>query len=86
MRLYSVGLQNSLQGEAPKVLLGEPGAKTVVFTHHIGLVIYLAFGLFGFMSIGGLNAKRQGEKKTPLWKKLMAIVFWPLAMIGAIEG
>ncbi len=57
-----------------------------MFTHHIGLVIYLVFGLFGFMSIGGMGAKREGEKKTPLWKKLMAVVFWPLAMIGAIDG
>lgn len=62
------------------------GAKSIMLTHHIGLVIYLAFGLFGFMSIGGLGAKRDGEKKTPLWRKLMAILFWPLAMIGAIEG
>ena len=57
-----------------------------MFTHHIGLVIYLAFGLFGFMAIGGMGAKREGEKKAPLWKKLMAVVFWPLAMIGAIDG
>jgi hypothetical protein len=57
-----------------------------MLTHHIGLVIYLSIGFFGFMSIGGLAAKREGEKKTPLWRKLMAIVFWPLAMIGAIEG
>lgn len=63
-----------------------PAAKSIMLTHHIGLVIYLAFGLFGFMSIGGLGAKRGGEKKTALWRKLMAIVFWPLAMIGAIEG
>jgi hypothetical protein len=57
-----------------------------MLTHRIGLAIYLAIGLFGFMSIGGLGAKRDGEKKTPLWRKLMAIVFWPLAVIGAIEG
>lgn len=57
-----------------------------MLTHHVGLVIYLSIGFFGFMSIGGLAAKREGEKKTPLWRKLMAIVFWPLAMIGAIEG
>lgn len=57
-----------------------------MFSHHIGLAIYLVFGLFGFMSIGGLGATREGEKRKPLWKKLMAIVFWPLAMIGAIEG
>jgi len=57
-----------------------------MLTHHIGLVIYLALGLFGFMSIGGLGVTREGKKKKPLWKKLMAVVFWPLAMIGAIEG
>jgi hypothetical protein len=57
-----------------------------MLTHHIGLAIYLAIGLFGFISIGGLSATRQGDKKTPLWRKLLAIVFWPLAMIGAIEG
>ena len=57
-----------------------------MFNHHVGLAIYLAFGLFGFMPIGGLGAGREGEKRKPLWKKLMAIVFWPLAMIGAIEG
>jgi hypothetical protein len=65
---------------------GSAEAKSIMVTHHIGLVIYLAFGLFGFISIGGLGAKREGEKKTPLWRKLMAIVFWPLAVIGAIEG
>ena len=64
----------------------DPGAKSIMLTHHIGLAIYLAFGLFGFISIGGLGARREGEKKTPLWRKLMAIVFWPLAVIGAIEG
>ena len=74
------------EGNAPTFPLKEKGATTIVFTHHIGLVIYLAFGLFGFMSIGGIGAKRKGEKKTPLWKKLMAVVFWPLAMIGAIDG
>jgi hypothetical protein len=57
-----------------------------MLSHHIGLAIYLAFGLFGHMSIGGLGAKCEGEKKAPLWRKLLAIVFWPLAMIGAIEG
>ena len=55
-------------------------------SHHIGLAIYLGIGLFGFMSIGGAGVRRPGEKKTPIWRKLMAIVFWPLAMIGAIEG
>jgi hypothetical protein len=57
-----------------------------MLSHHIGLAIYLAFGLFGHMSIGGLGAKCEGDKKAPLWRKLLAIVFWPLAMIGAIEG
>jgi|HubBroStandDraft_6_1064221.scaffolds.fasta_scaffold1545936_2 hypothetical protein len=57
-----------------------------MLTRHIGLAIYLAIGLFGFMSIGGLGAKREGEKKAPMWRRLIAIVFWPLAMIGAIEG
>jgi hypothetical protein len=68
------------------VLSREPGAKSIMFSHHIGLAIYLAIGLFGFISIGGLGAERAGGKKTPIWRKLMAIVFWPLAMIGAIEG
>jgi hypothetical protein len=54
--------------------------------NHIGIVIYFACGLFGFLSIGGLGARHEGEKKVPLWRKLLAIVFWPLAMIGAIEG
>jgi hypothetical protein len=54
--------------------------------NHIFLVIYLACGLFGFISIGGLGARREGEKKAPLWRKLLAIVLWPPAMIGAIEG
>jgi hypothetical protein len=57
-----------------------------MLSHHIGLVIYLAFGLFGFISIGGLGVTREGEKKKALWRKLLAIVFWPLAVIGAIEG
>ena len=74
------------KGECEGVFTNVKGKITTVFSHHIGVVIYLAFGMFGFMSIGGIGAKRDGEKKTPLWKKLMAIVFWPLAMIGAIDG
>lgn len=85
MRFTGVGRQIERR-ECSNIPSKRKGAITIVFTHHIGLVIYLAFGLFGFMSIGGMGAKRVGEKKTPLWKKLMAVVFWPLAMIGAIDG
>ena len=54
--------------------------------HHIGIAIYLALGLLGYTSIGGVGAQLEGEKKPPLWRKAIVVLFWPLAMIGAIEG
>jgi hypothetical protein len=53
---------------------------------YILIGIYLVFGLFQYASIGGAGAQLDGTKKPPLWRKLLVIVLWPLAMIGAIEG
>jgi hypothetical protein len=48
--------------------------------------IYIAFGLLQYSSIGGVGAQIQGVKEPPLWRKVLVILLWPLAMIGAIEG
>ena len=54
--------------------------------HYIGIAIYLLLGLFAYTSVGGAGADMKGEKKTPIWRRLVIIVLWPLAMIGAIQG
>ena len=48
--------------------------------------IYIAFGLLQYSSIGGVGAELEGKKGPPLWRKVLVILLWPLAMIGAIEG
>jgi hypothetical protein len=51
----------------------------------IGIAIYFALGLLGYISIAG-TGDRVGSKKTPsFWGKVLVIVFWPLAMVGAID-
>ncbi len=59
------------------------------FRMHIRYIvagIYLAFGLLQYSSIGGVGAELEGKKGPPLWRKVLVILLWPLAMIGAIEG
>jgi hypothetical protein len=53
---------------------------------HVGIAIYVVFGILGYCSIGGAGARLEGEERPPLWRKLIVVTLWPLAMIGAIEG
>jgi hypothetical protein len=52
----------------------------------IALTIYLAFGLLGYISISGVGAGSDGKRKVSRIRKVLAILLWPLAMIGAIEN
>jgi hypothetical protein len=52
----------------------------------IGLGIYLALGLLGYIGIAGRVTCSDPEKKPPFWRRAMVVVLWPLAMIGAIES
>ena len=57
--------------------------------HHfleIALALYFVFGLLGYSNIGGVGAALDSSKKPSLFRRFLVILFWPLAMIGAIEG
>jgi len=51
---------------------------------YVALVIYLVLGLFGYASYGGVGTGLDGKQKTPVWRKALVVLLWPLAMIGAI--
>jgi hypothetical protein len=70
------------QGSARNPLL----RFSVMHLRYILAGIYIAFGLLQYSSIGGVAAQLQGAKEPPLWRKVLVILLWPLAMIGAIEG
>jgi hypothetical protein len=53
---------------------------------HIGVAIYFALGLLGYLTISGTGAGLDGKQKPSLARKAMVVLLWPLAMIGAIEG
>jgi hypothetical protein len=53
---------------------------------HIGVAIYFALGLLGYLTISGTGAGLDGKQKPSLTRKAMVVLLWPLAMIGAIEG
>jgi hypothetical protein len=52
----------------------------------IALTLYLLFGLLGYSNIGGVGADLDSSKKPSLLRRFFVILFWPLAMIGAIES
>lgn len=57
--------------------------------HHyleIAVTLYFIFGVLGFSNIGGAGAELEPARKPSLFRRLLVILFWPLAMIGAIEG
>ena len=54
--------------------------------YDIALAIYLAMGLMGYISISGVGAGSDGKHKPSRMRKVLVILLWPLAMIGAIEG
>jgi hypothetical protein len=70
------------QGSARNPLL----RFSVMHLRYILAGIYIAFGLLQYSSIGGVGAQLQEAKEPPLWRKVLVILLWPLAMIGAIEG
>jgi hypothetical protein len=57
-----------------------------VSTLQIGIAIYFALGLLGYLTISGTGAGVDGQQKPSLARKAMVVLLWPLAMIGAIEG
>ena len=57
--------------------------------HHfleIALALYFILGLLGYSNIGGVGAEIDSSPKPSFPRRLLVILFWPLAMIGAIEG
>jgi hypothetical protein len=51
----------------------------------IGFAIYLALGLLGYIGIaGGADCVGSGPKPR-FWRKVLVVVLWPLAMVGAID-
>jgi hypothetical protein len=57
--------------------------------HHyleIALTLYFVFGLLGYSNIGGIGADLERTRKPSFLRRILVILFWPLAMIGAIEG
>ena len=59
---------------------------SVMHLRYVIAGIYIAFGLLQYSSIGGVGAELEAKKGPPLWRKVLVILLWPLAMIGAIEG
>jgi hypothetical protein len=51
----------------------------------IGLALYLLFGLLGYTSIAGTGDTLGKARKPSLLRRVMVVILWPLAMIGAIE-
>jgi hypothetical protein len=61
----------------------------LIMRHHyleIAFTVYFLLGLLGYSSIGGVGADLDASKKPSLVRRFLVILFWPLAMIGAIEG
>ena len=57
--------------------------------HHyleIALALYFIFGVLGYSNIGGASVELDSHKKPSFLRRVLVILFWPLAMIGAIEG
>jgi hypothetical protein len=56
--------------------------------HYLEIVFtfYFVFGLLGYSNIGGVGANLDSSKRPSLVRRFLVILFWPLAMIGAIEG
>jgi hypothetical protein len=59
--------------------------RTSMRTYMIIGAVYLLLGILGYNSISGAGTRVGKKAPTPLWKKVMVVVLWPLAMIGAID-
>jgi hypothetical protein len=53
---------------------------------YIAISIYIVLGLLGYASIGSAGAQLDGSRNPSLLRKLLVILLWPLAAIGAIDG
>ena len=53
---------------------------------YIATSVYIVLGLLGFASIGSAGARLEGRRNPSLLRKVLVILLWPLAAIGAIEG
>jgi len=52
----------------------------------IAICIYLLLGVLGYWGNGGTSGiELVGGKKPSLARRVLVVLFWPLAMIGAIE-
>ena len=51
-----------------------------------GTVADIVLGLLGYASIGSAGAQLDGSRNPSLLRKLLVILLWPLAAIGAIDG
>ena len=49
-------------------------------------IIYLIIGLLGYSGASGVGAELEPAKKPSFLRRILVILFWPLAMIGAIES
>jgi hypothetical protein len=57
--------------------------------HHyleIALTLYFILGLVGYSNIGGIGAEIDSSQKPSFLRRILVVLFWPLAMVGAIEG
>jgi len=60
-------------------------SRSVVRIYMIIGAVYLVLGILGYSNISGVGASVGKQAPTPLWRKVMVVVLWPLAMIGAID-
>jgi hypothetical protein len=69
--------------------LGGVERRDNLVKHHyleIALALYCILGLLGYSNIGGVGAEIDSSRKPSFLHRILVILFWPLAMIGAIEG
>jgi hypothetical protein len=54
---------------------------------YIAITIYLSLGILGYWGNSGTSGiELLGGKKPSLIRRIFIVLFWPLAMIGAIEA
>jgi hypothetical protein len=53
---------------------------------YVAIGIYIVLGVLGYASIGSVGAQLDGRGKPSLLRKVLVILLWPLAAIGAIQG
>ncbi len=59
--------------------------RSIVNTYRIIGAVYLLLGFLGYSNISGVGTSLGSKTPTPLWRKVMVVALWPLAMIGAID-